>query len=53
MKPTGFTIMAGRGRSLETLGRRIEGNSIAKEALPVPRPRMFLQTPPDEERRSA
>jgi SAM-dependent methyltransferase len=40
-KPTGFTILAGRGDAYNRLGRRIAGNVIQHEALPEPYPRML------------
>ena len=42
VKPTGFTIMAGRKNSFERLGNRIAGNLIRHEDLPEPNPRVFL-----------
>ena len=41
MKPTGFTILAGKEDSYKKLGRRIEANFIPKEALPEPYPRIL------------
>jgi SAM-dependent methyltransferase len=41
MKPTGFTIMAGKKDSFKRLGSRIAGNLILKEDLPDPYPRLF------------
>jgi SAM-dependent methyltransferase len=40
-KPTGFTILAGKQDSFKKLGKRTEGNSIAKEDLPDPYPRLL------------
>lgn len=40
-KPTGFTVLAGRGDSCRRLSRRVQGNAFAKDALPDPYPRMF------------
>jgi SAM-dependent methyltransferase len=42
MKPTGFTIMAGKKNSFERLGNRIAGNLIRNEDLPDPNPHLFL-----------
>ncbi len=41
MKPTGFTILAGRNDSFKRLGSRIAGNMILKEDLPDPYPRLY------------
>ena len=41
MKPTGFTILAGRSDSYKKLGSRTVGNMIPKENLPVPYPRVY------------
>jgi SAM-dependent methyltransferase len=41
MKPTGFTIVAGRGDSLRWLAKRVAGNAIPADALPEPDPRIF------------
>ena len=41
MKPTGFTILAGRGDSYKRLGSRTVGNMIPKEHVPDPYPRVF------------
>lgn len=41
MKPTGFSIMAGRGDSLERLLPRVAGNAVPAAALPQPDPRIF------------
>ncbi len=41
MKPTGFTILAGRNDSFKKLGSRIAGNMIRREDLPDPYPRLF------------
>ena len=41
MKPTGFTVLAGKKDSYKKLGQRIAGNLIAKEALPEPYPRLL------------
>jgi len=41
MKPTGFTILAGRGDSYKKLGTRTVGNMIPKEDLPDPYPRVY------------
>lgn len=41
MKPTGFTIIAGKKDSFKKLGKRIEGNLIPKEDLPEPYPRLL------------
>lgn len=41
IKPTGFTILAGRKDSFKRLGSRIAGNMISKEDLPAPYPRLF------------
>lgn len=41
MKPTGFTILAGRGDSLQGLTGRIAGNAVPADALPDPDPRIF------------
>jgi hypothetical protein len=41
MKPTGFTVMAGRGDSFKRLGERIEGNLFLKRDLPEPYPRLL------------
>ncbi|HXQ37469.1 MAG TPA: hypothetical protein VN843_25890, partial [Anaerolineales bacterium] len=41
MKPTGFTIMAGKKDSFKKLGKRIEGNAISKTELPEPYPRLL------------
>jgi hypothetical protein len=41
MKPTGFTIIAGKKDSFKKLGRRIEGNLIPREDLPEPYPRLL------------
>jgi SAM-dependent methyltransferase len=40
-KPTGFSILAGRGDSLRRLSRRIQGNAFSGDALPEPYPRIF------------
>jgi SAM-dependent methyltransferase len=40
-KPTGFTVLAGRGDSFKRLGDRIAGNSIPKQDLPEPYPRLL------------
>jgi SAM-dependent methyltransferase len=40
-KPTGFTILAGRKDSYRKLGSRVEGNSILKQDLPKPYPRLL------------
>ena len=40
-KPTGFTIMAGKKESFKKLGNRIVGNTIRKEDLPDPYPRLL------------
>jgi ubiquinone/menaquinone biosynthesis C-methylase UbiE len=40
-KPTGFTIMAGKKDSFKKLGQRIAGNTILKEDLPEPYPRLL------------
>ena len=42
LKPTGFTIMAGKKNSFERLGKRIAGNLIRSEDLPDPNPNTFL-----------
>lgn len=41
MKPTGFTIMAGRGDSLQRLMPRIAGSAVSVDALPEPDPRIL------------
>ena len=41
MKPTGFTILAGKKDSFNKLGTRIASNSISKTALPEPYPRLL------------
>lgn len=41
MKPTGFTILAGKKDSFKKLGKRIVCNSISKTALPEPYPRLL------------
>lgn len=41
MKPTGFTILAGRSDSYKKLGSRTVGNMIPKEDLPEPYPRVY------------
>jgi len=41
MKPTGFTILAGRSDSYKKLGSRTVGNMIKKEDLPEPYPRVY------------
>lgn len=40
-KPTGYTIMAGRGDSLRRLMPRIEGNAVPASDLPEADPRIF------------
>lgn len=40
-KPTGFTVLAGRGDSFKRLGARVAGNSIPKQDLPDPYPRLL------------
>ncbi|HEX6371105.1 MAG TPA: class I SAM-dependent methyltransferase [Longimicrobium sp.] len=40
-RPTGFTLVAGRGDSLRRLVPRIAGNAIPADALPHPDPRIF------------
>lgn len=42
LKPTGFTIMAGKKNSFERLSHRIAGNLIRSEDLPDPNPHLFL-----------
>jgi SAM-dependent methyltransferase len=39
-KPTGFTVMAGKGGSPRRLAPRIQGNAFAVDAIPAPYPRM-------------
>jgi SAM-dependent methyltransferase len=41
MRPTGYTILAGRGSSLGRLGGRVGGNAVKADELPVPNPRLF------------
>ena len=41
MKPTGFTILAGRGDSYERLGSRTASNMIPKEDVPDAYPRVY------------
>jgi SAM-dependent methyltransferase len=41
MKPTGYTLVAGKGDSLRRLMPRVRGNAVAVEALPNPDPRIF------------
>ncbi|HST62211.1 MAG TPA: methyltransferase domain-containing protein [Longimicrobium sp.] len=41
MKPTGFTLVAGRGGSLPRLMERVGGNAVPVDALPEPDPRVF------------
>lgn len=41
MKPTGFTVMAGRGASLDRLMPRVAGNALPVDALPDPATRIF------------
>lgn len=40
-KPTGFTLVAGRGDSPRRLKARVAGNAVPVDALPEPEPRMF------------
>lgn len=40
-KPTGFTLVAGRGDSLARLGGHVGGNAVPADALPDPDPRIF------------
>jgi SAM-dependent methyltransferase len=40
-KPTGFTLVAGRGGSLPRLMGRVAGNAVPVDTLPEPEPRMF------------
>lgn len=41
MKPTGFTLIAGCGRSLPRLVERVAGNAVPSDTLPSPDPRVF------------
>ena len=41
MKPTGFTILAGTKDSFKKLRKRVAKNSIPKEALSEPYPRLL------------
>ncbi len=41
MKPTGFTLVAGRGGSLRRVTERVAGNAVPADALPGPDPRVF------------
>lgn len=40
-RPTGFTLVAGRGDSLGRLAERVAGNAVPAHALPGPDPRIF------------
>jgi SAM-dependent methyltransferase len=40
-KPTGFTLVAGRGAALEQLSPRVAGNALPVDALGEPDPRIF------------